>query len=196
MTAHVRNVLRDTLAVACFVPSFGYRRYLAKRRIPGFFLRSPTNTYALHYHAEQAPNESSRVRLSNETDELGVRRLIVELQFSPLDAASVVSTHRLLDAHLKRHHCGHLIWKYPDAQAAVLRQARDGFHQAGTTRMSRAPQDGVVDPDCRVHGIRNLYICSSSVFPTSGQANPTLTVLALAVRLARHLAPPLIREPS
>ncbi|HSQ03900.1 MAG TPA: GMC family oxidoreductase [Burkholderiales bacterium] len=196
ISEHVKNVLRDTLAVASFVPSFAYRRYIARRRVPGFFLRSSSNRYALHYHAEQAPNASSRVRLSAETDELGMRRLLVDLRFSALDASSVVATHRLLDSHLRRHHCGRLIWKYDDLEAAVLSQARDGFHQAGTTRMSSAPEGGVVDPHCRVHGVNNLYVCSSSVFPTSGQANPTLTVLALALRLAHHLAPALMRDPS
>jgi choline dehydrogenase-like flavoprotein len=57
----------------------------------------------------------------------------------------------------------------------------------GTTRMSVAPADGVVDVDCRVHGIENLFVAGSSVFATSGYANPTLTLVALAVRLGRHL---------
>ena len=62
-----------------------------------------------------------------------------------------------------------------------------GYHHMGTTRMSLSPRDGVVDPDCRVHGVRNLYVAGSSVFPTGGWANPTLTILALAHRLADHL---------
>jgi choline dehydrogenase-like flavoprotein len=60
-------------------------------------------------------------------------------------------------------------------------------HHMGTTRMSTDPRSGVVDPDSRVHGIDNLYIASSSVFPTAGYANPTLTILALALRLADHV---------
>ena len=57
----------------------------------------------------------------------------------------------------------------------------------GTTRMHADPRRGVVDADCRVHGIANLYVAGSSVFPTSGAANPTLTIVALALRLAGHL---------
>lgn len=53
--------------------------------------------------------------------------------------------------------------------------------------MSVAPSDGVVDPDCRVHGTRNLYMAGGSVMPSSGRANPTLTIVALSVRLADHL---------
>ena len=57
----------------------------------------------------------------------------------------------------------------------------------GTTRMSRDPRTGVTDPDCRVHGLANLYLAGSSVFPTAGHANPTPTLIALALRLAEHL---------
>jgi choline dehydrogenase-like flavoprotein len=57
----------------------------------------------------------------------------------------------------------------------------------GTTRMGATPRTGVVDPDCRVFGVRNLYIAGSAVFPSAGHANPTLTIVALALRLAEHL---------
>ena len=60
-------------------------------------------------------------------------------------------------------------------------------HHLGTTRMSSGPASGVVDADCRIHGVRNVYVASGSVFPTSGFANPTLTIVALALRLADHL---------
>jgi choline dehydrogenase-like flavoprotein len=62
-----------------------------------------------------------------------------------------------------------------------------GKHHMGTTRMHVDPKQGVVDPDCRVHGVGNLFIAGSSVFPTGGYANPTLTIVALAIRLADHL---------
>jgi choline dehydrogenase-like flavoprotein len=62
-----------------------------------------------------------------------------------------------------------------------------GFHHMGTTRMADSPEHGVVDANCRVHGVDNLYIAGSSVFTTSGASNPTLTIVALALRLADHL---------
>ncbi|MGD5656743.1 GMC oxidoreductase, partial [Xanthomonas citri pv. citri] len=71
---------------------------------------------------------------------------------------------------------------------SILQQARDGFHQIGTTRMGLSPDDSVVDGDCRVHGIENLYVSSSAVFASSSQANPTFATVALALRLAAHLA--------
>jgi choline dehydrogenase-like flavoprotein len=63
----------------------------------------------------------------------------------------------------------------------------DASHHMGTTRMSREPRTGVVNRDCRVHGVDNLYLAGSSVFPTAGHANPTPTIVALALRLAAHL---------
>ena len=185
---HLLNVFRDLPSVIAFAPSFVYKRYFAKRRIPGFFVKSSSNVYALHYHAEQLPAEESHIRLGDDTDAFGVRRPVVDLRFSESDAGSVVRTHRLLDSYLRTHSCGQLIYRFTDLQSAVLSQARDGIHQIGTTRMSTDPRQGVVDAHCKVHGIDNLYVSSSSVFPTSGQANPTLSVIALTVRLARHLA--------
>jgi choline dehydrogenase-like flavoprotein len=69
----------------------------------------------------------------------------------------------------------------------VALRAPRARHHMGTTRMSRDPRHGVVDADSRVHGIENLYVAGSSVFPTSGSANPTLTIVALALRLARRI---------
>jgi choline dehydrogenase-like flavoprotein len=185
---HLWNVLRDAPAVSWFVPSFFVRRYVNRRRLPGFFVYSASNTYALHYHAEQVPNPESRIALSDERDQIGMRRAVIDLRYSEQDIDSVIRTHRLLDGYLRRLGAGQLAYWYDDLPSAVMRQAADGLHQIGTTRMAQAPSDGVVDPDCRVHGTRNLYVCSSSVFPTSGQANCTLPTLALAARLAAHLA--------
>ncbi|MCP2802701.1 GMC family oxidoreductase, partial [Salmonella enterica subsp. enterica serovar Typhimurium] len=78
----------------------------------------------------------------------------------------------------------------PEAERidAVLSQAADGFHQIGTARMAAHWRDGVVDPRCRVFGTDNLYVASSAVFPSSGQANPTLTIVALSARIADDIA--------
>jgi len=74
-----------------------------------------------------------------------------------------------------------------DSQTDWTRYLRDVAHHMGTTRMADSEQKGVVDADCRVFGVPNLYVAGSSVFPTGGQANPTLTIVALALRLADHL---------
>jgi choline dehydrogenase-like flavoprotein len=72
----------------------------------------------------------------------------------------------------------------------MLRDGAFGGHHIGTTRMSASPRRGVVDADCKVHGLANLHIASSAVFPTSSHANPTLTIVAMALRLAARLARP------
>jgi choline dehydrogenase-like flavoprotein len=74
-----------------------------------------------------------------------------------------------------------------DGSSALPSDVRGGFHHMGTTRMAADPKDGVVDADCRVHGIENLFVAGSSVFATGGCANPTLTIVALALRLSNHL---------
>jgi choline dehydrogenase-like flavoprotein len=76
----------------------------------------------------------------------------------------------------------------PDAlERSMVRDGAYGGHHIGTARMGASPSTSVVDSDCRVHGVHNLFIAGSAVFPTSGQANPTLTIVALALRLADHL---------
>jgi len=79
----------------------------------------------------------------------------------------------------------HSLWDRGAERPTVV---TGGWHHMGTTIMSRDPNAGVVDSDCRVHGVANLFIAGSSVFPTSGYVNPTLSLVALAVRLGRHLA--------
>jgi choline dehydrogenase-like flavoprotein len=72
-------------------------------------------------------------------------------------------------------------------------EMKPGFHQIGTTRAHVDPRHGVVDSDCRVHGIANLFVAGSSVFPTAGRVNPTLTLVALAIRLSEKIQRSLIR---
>ena len=185
--AHLKNVLRDLGQTLTFVPQFGYQRYIAKRKIPGLFIYSASNEYTLHYHAEQVPNPDSRVTLSDETDELGMRRLNIDLRYSDQDIESVVRAHRYWDDYLKQHNCGYLKYKTDQREASVWEQASDGFHQVGTTRMSEHPSDDVVDANCKVHHLENLFIASSAVFVTSGQANSTFMIVAFALRLADQL---------
>ena len=191
---HLLNILFDLPAAASFIPTFVWKRYFTYRKIPGFFLFSQDNRYSLHYHGEQSPTESSCVQLGESRDALDLRKLRIDLRYSAADIDSVIRTHRILDSELRRQGVGQLVYAYGDLSGLVDQQARDGFHQIGTTRMSRREEDGVVDESCRVHGVQNLYVASSSVFPTSGQANPTLTIIALALRLAEHLRSRLGKE--
>jgi choline dehydrogenase-like flavoprotein len=187
---HASNVMRSPLSTTRQIAAILRARLLSSPRRPGFLVRSSDGRYALHYLAEHAPNDESRLRLSDRKDALGLAFLDIELRYAERDARSVLRAHELLDQSLRQAGLGRLDYREPPEAriASILRQAGDGYHQIGTTRMGLTPQDSVVDAECRVHGVDNLYVSSSSVFPSSGQANPTFTAVALALRLAAHLA--------
>ena len=184
---HIRNMLCDLTATFIFIPTFAYRRFLCHRKVPGFFVPSNANTYPLHYHGEQVPDPASHVRLVDERDSLGLRKLHIDLRFTDKDVDGVLRAHELWDEYLRRHRCGRLEYFPGDLRQSVWDQAADGYHQVGTTRMSAGPEDGVVNEHLQVHGIHNLYVASSSVFVTSGQANSTFMIVAFALRLADRL---------
>ncbi|MDD0815691.1 aldo/keto reductase [Curvibacter sp. HBC28] len=183
--AHSLNILRRPWRAGLDVVDILRHRYLSPVRKPGFVLRSPGGVYALDYHAEQAPNPDSRLTLKNAEGDLRV-----DFKYLPQDIESVLKAHELLDQDLRAAGLGHLEYERPPEEryAHVFEQASDGFHQIGTTRMSADPAQGVVDADGRVHGLANLGIASSSVFSTSGEANPTLTAVALGCRQAHFWA--------
>ncbi len=135
---------------------------------------------------EQAPNPNSRVRLSQQRDAVGMPRPILEWRLSELDRHSVqVALDELIRGFgtsgiAKLHTPLDLSAGFPD-------EVPISWHHYGTTRMSNDPTTGVVNADGRVHGIENLYIAGSSIFPTCGAGNPTLNIVALTLRLADHL---------
>ena len=149
------------------------------------FLYSPNNSYALHFHAEQVPDASNRMELGPDGE-----KLIIHYNLSKADVHSVVRLHEALDENLQKSGSGKLeYWYAPhELEEAIAKMSRDGIHQSGTTRISADSKTGVVDHNLRVWGTNNVFVCSSSVFPTSGQANPTFLLGAFAVRLAEHLS--------
>lgn len=189
---HVANVVRSPVSTLREGFAILYARMASSPRKPGLLVRNLRGRYALHFMAEQAPNHDSQVRLSDRRDALGLPFLDIDLRYTEADARSVVRAHELLDRSLRAAGLGHLEFHAPpdDRTASILQQAREGYHQIGTARMGLTPRDGVVDADCRVHGVGNLYVASSAVFPSSSQANPTFLAVALALRLAAFLAGP------
>ena len=187
---HIRNVLRDLGATIGFAPLFLWRNRVAKMRLPGFFLTNPGKRYGLEYHSEHLPGAESRLALGETTDRLGLPRLTHQLRFSEADAASVLAAHEALDAWLTRNRLGRLdYYAAPEGRAAgVFAEAKHGTHQVGTIRMGADRTSAVVDAECRAFDVENLFVVSTAVLPTSGQANPTLTAVQLGLRLAEHLA--------
>lgn len=135
---------------------------------------------------EQAPNPSSRVSLSSERDALGLPRIRLDWRLTEQDRRSIVQHFYSLALEFGALGMGRMRVNMQD-DGNWPEKVEGGNHHMGTTRMSDDPKRGVVDRNCRVHGMHNLYVSGSSVFPTSGIANPTLTIVALALRLAEHI---------
>ena len=138
-------------------------------------------------HPEVAPNRASRVTLIDEQDALGMHRVKLDWRLLEVDRRSIRRGLEILGEEVGRLGIGRLKladWVMTDGFEVP---GVGSYHHIGTTRMGRDPKTSVVDPDSRIHGISNLFVAGSSVFPTSSSANPTLTLVALALRLADHL---------
>jgi choline dehydrogenase-like flavoprotein len=194
--AHLANVLRDLPRTMRFAVTFGYRRFLQRgHKAPGVYVPSASNTYRLFYHSEHLPHYSSYVALSTQCDALGVPRLRTRLSFQDDDVQGVIAAHEQLDRYLRRHGIGFVEYLHDDSEQAMREQLADGYHQAGTSRMSIRPEEGVLDANLAVHGFDDLFVVSSAAFVTSGQANSTFMIVAFALRLADHLHGLLSRAP-
>jgi choline dehydrogenase-like flavoprotein len=136
---------------------------------------------------EQAPNPDSRITLSDETDALGQRQVCVDWRLTPLDHHTYRMSATLFGNELARSCNGRFELAPWLADESAKPAIHGTAHHIGTTRMSDDPGTGVVDRDCKVHGMDNLHIAGSSVFPTGGWAFPTFTIVALSLRLADEL---------
>ena len=146
------------------------------------------------FHVEPAPYPESRVTLDSETDPLGLRRVRLVWKTTALEMRSIHRMKEILAVELGRRQIGRMfLGSDTNAITVPLGEApwepvTMAAHHMGTTRMSTSPSDGVVDRNCQVHDVSNLFVAGSSVFPTVGFANPTFTIVALSIRLAEHLA--------
>lgn len=146
-----------------------------------------TDHVALVGYFEQSPDRDSRITLSEQCDALGLPRVRVDWRLNELDTASIRGTADLIGNDVAAHfHCD---FEPADwlREAGAVPPVQGTAHHLGTTRMSDSPATGVVDRHCRVHGIDNLYVAGSSTFPTGGWAFPTLTIVALALRITDEL---------
>jgi choline dehydrogenase-like flavoprotein len=138
--------------------------------------------FDLLHVTEQAPDPDNRVTLSDDLDPFGYRRMVIQWRYNDIDRRSV---RRAMDIFAEEfHQAGLGTMRFDLDHGTPVLWTPSIHHPMGTTRMHDDPRQGVVDADCRVHGVSNLFIASGSVFPTGGYANPTLTVLALALRVA------------
>lgn len=147
----------------------------------------PLDGIWLSTRIEQTPNPDSRVSLTDHRDALGMRQIQLDWRLTDLEKHSVIRTLELLGAEIGRYGLGRLRIEIDDDPHSWPDDLAGGWHHMGTTRMHDDPARGVVNRDCQVHGIDNLYVAGSSVFTTAGSGTPTMTVVALALRLVDHL---------
>jgi choline dehydrogenase-like flavoprotein len=172
---HLSNVAGDFGPV---VESVG-RRIWYGRSDP----RTYANMAALRYVGEQVPNPDSRVTLTDQRDRLGLPVARLDWRYTELDYHTFRGVRDLLAQEFGRLDIGR-VQPFDDDPP---QWADGGWHHMGTTRMSDDPKEGVVDRHGRVHSVGNLYVAGSSIFPTGDHGAPTLTIVALALRLAEHL---------
>lgn len=185
--AHLRNVVLDAPGTAAFLWHWLRRRTLAERKFPSIIMRPRNLRFSLDFHAEQEPNPASRVTLGRDVDALGMPRIDVDWRYTERDVRTVQSALAELARAFLHSGVGRLDYTPEEVEAEMTRYGAYGGHHLGTARMGTDPARSVVDAQCRLHEAGNVYIASAAVFPTSSQANPTLTVVALALRLADHL---------
>lgn len=163
---------------------------------PWLMRRIGGSDLAIVIRAEQAPNPDSRVKLNGERDATGMQRVSLDWRLSAIDVDSVAGLVASLDRESRRLGLGSVepaSWladagKRWVSDELISAHPIGGFHHIGTTRMASDPRRGVTDGWGRVHGLPNLHIAGSSLFPTAGWANPTLTILALALRTADRIS--------
>lgn len=194
LLAHLRNTILGAPRAIKDIYRILRDRFIRKPKKPGFLVPNSGGEYALHYHAEQIPQPDSRITLAahpevQQVDAYGMPRAVIDLRYAQQDIDSVIQAHHLLDKALRANKIGHLKFWYPEAElpAVVWSQAADGFHQVGSIRMGNDPATSVVDSNIKAHGVANLHVASSAVFPSSGQANSTLLAVALGLRLVHHI---------
>jgi len=184
---HIGNVVSDLDDVIT-----AWYQYVFDSKSGIFNDPDPLSRLIIAIEMEQSPNADSRVILSDQKDAFGQRKAVVDWRMNSADLDRVKRAMELLGSELGADGIGRIRsiihesgdhWPdapYPDGLYV-------GNHQSGTTRMSSHPSRGVVDRNCRVHGVSNLFIAGSSIFPTVGHERPTLNIVALALRLVDHI---------
>lgn len=159
-------------------------------RLRRMFLSNNYSSYGVYTRLEQSPNPNSRITLNDSLDSLGVPKVNFHWAFTSLEKISIRKTNILLGQQIGAAGMGRIQLKeflLNENDNTMPDTISGGWHHMGTTRMNNDPKKGVVDSNCKIHGIKNLFIAGSSCFPTAGAATPTLSVVAISLRLADHL---------
>lgn len=185
--AHLRNVMVDAGSVFGFAYDLVVKRKLAKRKLPYTLIPNRNGTYPLEFNSEQVCDAGNRITLLDATDRYGMRRVDVKWRLTAQDIESGIQSFLTMQSLLATTRNCRLDFDLGELREQVSRALPVGGHHIGSTRMGLSARDSVVDPNCRLHGVENLLVLSSSVFPTNGHANPTLSIVVFALRMAEHL---------
>lgn len=184
---HIGNILGDSDILIDNV----YKTVTGSRK--GLFTGSsdaaaPIKGVEIDLNFEQRPNRDSRVLLGEKFDAFGQRKVVLDWRLTDTDRQTAQRALELAAHEFGRMGLGRMRIRLDVGSGGAWPSGMIGSrHHSGTTRMAKDPRNGVVDADCRVHSVDNLFIASSAVFSTAGYANPTLTIVALALRLSQHL---------
>jgi choline dehydrogenase-like flavoprotein len=187
---HWRVVARGAPGLVPQMARLTKSRFFDDRRLPMVLAPKNSDRHYMFFQTEHMPNPDSRITLHRDRDAFGLPRIETHVAFTQLDFDTVYRFHEVMRDRFRDAGVGTFNFDESALKERIQNYAStfdSNAHHLGTTRMSKDPAAGVVDENCRVHGVSNLFVASSSVFPTSGHANPTLTIVALAVRLADHL---------
>lgn len=188
MAAHMKNVLRSPFGAARYcLASWSSRRTIPVR--PGYITRKSDGFHRLTCAAEERPRFQNGLTLGTSRDQNGMPRSIIKRDLHPDDINGLINANRaLIEACASKSIHMRLDGQNSKLEEKVRISSGDGYHQIGTARMGLSKNDSVTDPECRVHGISNLFVAGSSVFPRCGQANPTFSIVCLSHRLAGTIA--------
>lgn len=185
---HALNVVTDPIDTTAFLTHWLARRTFASRKFPSVILRNRTNRFSLEMHGEQIPQARSRVTLSDKVDAMGMPQLRVDWHYCEADIDSVARSLDVFAQEFEQSGAARLEYNRSSLEEDLMRFGAYGGHHIGTARMGQDERSSVVNADCQVHSVHNLFIAGSAVFPTSSQANPTLTLIALSLRLGDTLS--------
>ena len=174
-----------------YLIKYSYLR-LKKNRLPSILPNINSQYFGIYHQSEQTPCYDSCIKLDNKKDAHGLHKVKIKTRFNPIDLKTTIISHKYLINRIKTLKVGNIQKKInKKILIAMFKKNIKNFnskaHHIGTTRMGYTKKNGVVDKNCKVFGTNNLFIAGSSVFPTSGHANPTFTIVALSLKLSKLL---------
>ncbi len=186
---HVVNVVRDAPTSLKALPGVLRSKLNRSRQHLDHLIANGESAYRLCYHAEQSLSDTNFIALSGSVLPDQLPDIKISYAFSKADAEAVLQGHEVLIKELAASNVADVIYDEPIARRkdAILETASDGYHQIGIARMGKTAADSVVDQHCKLHGVSGIYVAGSSIFPSSGAAPPTQSIVAFALRLADHL---------